>query len=520
MKASKPPDRLEPEPKPPADGPYFLMCPFCRWSSLEVGIEFEKMHGISKQLAEMKNGGLPSAPSREKDKERDRRLQMLNKKRFAEDLRLENRLTEEQADSLPADDSLPEQPMSHEETFTNLVGFYKFQLNKASPSNPFSSRSSYLTRLMAMSSAAKRDEPRQRPMPEARNVEEGLRILPDSPDAGVVERMRALGWEGSVSSEQAATQLLPGARFASDLRPMPTLLRTKRTKRCRTCRHILSRPENKVTSTRYKIKLLALHQIPRLTLRPLPPGPSTPGPTPASTSSPPPSGTQIGAPSDHAVLSPLVPTQFLLTLTNPLFDPVRITLATPAATPPSRSGLSSRVTILCPQFEIGANTDVWDEALGSSSSAKSRADSVAHAAATSAGGTGGTRQAEAGKIWERGRNWTSVIVEVVPAATSVQPPPPKTPASTSPAPPNGAAALGEYSDDDGADDGELDEDEDVLEIPVFVRCEYEAEVAAEDRAAAEAREGGAGGAAGGAGKGREKREEAFWCVLGVGRIAV
>ena len=53
--------------------------------------------------------------------------------------------------------------------------------------------------------------------------------------------------------------------------------------------------------------------------------------------------------------------------------------------------------------------------------------------------------------------------------------------------------------------GELGEDEDVLEIPVFVRVEYEAEV---------------GGDEGGAGKeGTERRELAYWCVLGVGRIA-
>ena len=54
---------------------------------------------------------------------------------------------------------------------------------------------------------------------------------------------------------------------------------------------------------------------------------------------------------------------------------------------------------------------------------------------------------------------------------------------------------------------EEDEDEDVLEIPVFVRVEYESE--------AQGEEGGDGGGK----ERREKRELAFWCVLGVGRIA-
>jgi dynactin-4 len=83
------------------------------------------------------------------------------------------------------------------------------------------------------------------------------------------------------------------------------------------------------------------------------------------------------------------------------------------------------------------------------------------------------QQAEAGKIWGKGRNWTSVIVEIVPGMLP---------------------SL-----------GDIEEDEDLLEIPVFVRIEYETDAGGEEKAVA-----GSGG--------KEKREEAFWCVLGVGRI--
>ena len=55
---------------------------------------------------------------------------------------------------------------------------------------------------------------------------------------------------------------------------------------------------------------------------------------------------------------------------------------------------------------------------------------------------------------------------------------------------------------------EMGEDEDVLEIPVFVRVEYEADIAGDDGSKGEVGE-----------EKREKREVAFWCVLGVGRIA-
>lgn len=55
---------------------------------------------------------------------------------------------------------------------------------------------------------------------------------------------------------------------------------------------------------------------------------------------------------------------------------------------------------------------------------------------------------------------------------------------------------------------------------MFVRIEFESEVAAEDRAAGgEQARAGAGAGAAAAAVGKERREEAFWCVLGVGRIA-
>lgn len=123
---------------------------------------------------------------------------------------------------------------------------------------------------------------------------------------------------------------------------------------------------------------------------------------------------------------------------------------------------------------------MWDEALG----AEAKRDARSKGADVEGEGKG--REAEAGKVWERGRNWTSVVLEVV---------------------------CEEVGRGGGEGEGEADEDADVLEIPVFVRVEYEVEVAGEE-----------GGAGGGGGGGRdkermEKRELAYWCVLGVGRVA-
>ena len=63
---------------------------------------------------------------------------------------------------------------------------------------------------------------------------------------------------------------------------------------------------------------------------------------------------------------------------------------------------------------------------------------------------------------------------------------------------------------DTGPDGELEEDDDVVEIPIFVRLEFEADVNAEER--------GLGDSRGSKGE-KERREEAFWTVVGVGRIA-
>jgi dynactin-4 len=190
--------------------------------------------------------------------------------------------------------------------------------------------------------------------------------------------------------------------------------------------------------------------------------------------------------TSSSLLTPMKPVQFLLTFKNPLFDSVKVTLATPARTP-GRFG--SKVTVLCPQFEVGANTDAWEEALredGTKSGSEEKRRTKAEASE-------GQHQAEAGKVWEKGRNWVSVVVEAVPASLKIEGP--------------------EFirSEELKKDSGPLREDEDLLEIPVFVRVEWEADAAHDE---------GSGLATLNKDKEiKEKRELAYWCVLGLGKIA-
>ena len=124
---------------------------------------------------------------------------------------------------------------------------------------------------------------------------------------------------------------------------------------------------------------------------------------------------------------------------------------------------------------------MWDEALGADAGDErgERRELGGGKGGRGANGEGGEegkeKEAEAGKVWERGRNWTSVVLEVV------------------------CAVVG------GGDEDGRAEDADVLEIPMFVRVEYEVEVAGEE--------------GGGEKERMEKRELAYWCVLGVGRVA-
>ncbi|KAH8701313.1 dynactin-like protein Arp1 p62 subunit RO2 [Phaeosphaeriaceae sp. PMI808] len=427
-------------------GPYILACPYCHWSTIETGIEFDKHTGIYSQLARLGNHGKPIPTQKERDKERERSL------------------LSPSAQSPPLDTDKPNQPPSRDDRFANLAAFYKAQMDAQTPSNPFSapdlnfsSPSAYsrIMNLYSSTSAKKQKRPKPTPVREAASEIEGLHIYDAATDNAAIERIKKEGWSTVVSQTQKLAQTNPFLQFEDELRPIAALLCTKRSKRCRSCRHILSKPESKITSTRYKIKILALSHVPRLSIRALP------------------SNTVPPTTFNYNNLRSGIPTHFLLQLSNPLFDTIKVTLATPSTTP---GKIKSRVTILCPQFEVGANTDVWDDALSSSVPSATR-------------GSAGDGQVEAGKVWDRGRNWTSVVIEVVPGFLR--------------------PILG-IDQTDSTETNELDQDDDLLEIPIFVRLEFEMEANAEDR--------GLGDSRGSKGE-KERREEAFWTVVGAGRIA-
>lgn len=168
------------------------------------------------------------------------------------------------------------------------------------------------------------------------------------------------------------------------------------------------------------------------------------------------------------VLAPGKPVQFIMTLRNPLFDGVSVSLGSPSITPGKHG---HKVTILCPQFQIGKNSDAWDDALNNPSE---------RSASNQAGG-----EQIAGKLYDQGRNWASVVIEIVPASI-----------------------VRQESDD-------LNEDEDVIEIPIRVRLDWtvsDEDTGIERRKREKALDEGDEVDDG-------KRELNYWMVIGIGRVA-
>ncbi|KAF2433111.1 hypothetical protein EJ08DRAFT_686476 [Tothia fuscella] len=451
-------------------GPFILSCSYCNWTSLDIGIKFDKANNITGQLQRVRNGGIIVPTPKERENQAERLLR-----------KQPNHEEEEEVKSPLEETPAAQAPPDADDFFSNLNSFYKSQLadteTSAGPAEFNVHSPSSIQRLLNLYSTGKKTKRgKPKPMRESLTTAEGLQEYSSSSEEELIHRLATSGWEATTSPSQRSFQERHPPRFTSDLRPTATLLRTKRSKRCKTCRTLLSRPEPKVNTTRYKIKVLALNNIPKVSIRSL-------NTTPQSLLTDLVTISSSMQQKEYTTLHPLMPYQFLLTLTNPLFDPIKVTLATPTTTP---GRVQTRVTILCPQFDVGANTDVWDDALNSTSSQNNpkRKSAAPGLSVASPPDNSDGKQAEAGKIWDKGRNWTSVIVEVVPGVL------PGTP-----------AFVGEG--------GEVREDEGVVECPVFVKVEYESEGLGAGETPERVRM---------VGEGKEKREVAFWCVLGVGKI--
>ena len=445
------------------EGPFILNCNYCMWNTLEVGIKLDKATGVRGQLDEIANGG-------------GRRPPLLRAGTSYDDSVRNSSLSRplmpsgEVMDGVGAEE-IPKSKGSLDPTarFNALKSFYKEQIAESSATDAGFSKSalemaysspSSLQRIMNIytnrENSIKRAREKLTIMREARTSDEGLQLpnpvhsTPCEYNETTTPSQRSYQHPSFIGNSQART--------ISDLRPMPTLMRTKRSKRCATCKHILTRPELKISSARYRIKLIVLSYIPLVSIRPLP---VTGGLLPP------------GADGGDIVLSSGKPVQFIMTLRNPLFEDVNVSLGSPSMTP---GKYGHRVTILCPQFQIGKNSDAWDDALKTAPKAVMTGD------ANTAGG-----EQIAGKLYDHGRNWASVVIEIVPASILRK------------------------------QDEEPEEDEDTIEIPIQVRLEWT--VTDEDAGIVERRKRDREKVLDEDGEADDgKRELSYWMVLGIGRV--
>ncbi|CAG8744509.1 5757_t:CDS:2, partial [Ambispora leptoticha] len=152
------------------------------------------------------------------------------------------------------------------------------------------------------------------------------------------------------------------------LQPQRIHLRTKRVKRCRSCRHILIKPEQKAQATRFKIKLVALNSIPKITITSLP----------------------------KLILNQQ--TKIILKFSNPLYEEIIVDLALKDETTEY-----AKITLLAPHFNITPYNEVWEYEQDFITS-KGRPLSITSAPKVDAG------------IYERRGNYTSVVIEITPLA--------------------------------------------------------------------------------------------------------
>lgn len=213
--------------------------------------------------------------------------------------------------------------------------------------------------------------------------------------------------------------------------PVPQPLRSKRTKRCATCHHILARPEAKPSSVRFKIKLMAHNYLPTLRLSEFPP--------------------KSGYPKEFI---PGNVYTLLLTITNPIHVNVKVSLATISrqsmsgneerlfgdSSGATESSLASgryshQVTIITPTVDLGPDEELWDEAslirgvpsmfIKRESSLSKRIDvegsrisaKTAHLTSGGTASSGGPGSLGAG-VYQQSKNWSCIAIEVLPSGDS------------------------------------------------------------------------------------------------------
>ncbi|OZJ01816.1 hypothetical protein BZG36_04815, partial [Bifiguratus adelaidae] len=299
---------------------YYLSCGFCRWNSRQIGITFAKPTSLALQL----------------QKSEDNLADNIEFDHLKEHF-------DKAADALLATSSTS--------AFLSLHGlnsmYSKFGLSLPPTQNI-------------------KEE-------DFNNYEPAMHKQDD--DLQVLDQLMMLEHAHEASTTlQRSRQLHDQPALISNIRPQRIPLRVKKTKRCRSCRHVLIKPESKAQTSRFKIKLVAMNYIPAIAIVALP---RKPWPF------------KVG-----------IPMQFALKFTNPIYEEMHISLATTQL-----GDVDATITILSPSFTIGPYNELWDyddELPSSQGSSKANPKG------------GDTPQRWEAGVYEKRDNYTCILVEVTP----------------------------------------------------------------------------------------------------------
>ncbi|KAG8789846.1 hypothetical protein FRC20_000054 [Serendipita sp. 405] len=335
------------DPPEPADGsrapvtistvgepPFFLYCNHCRWDSFDAGVTFEKPTGLALQLQKTEDSA-PEILEVEKLKEH-----------FEPALRHAQTQGQYQAAS------------STHQSLNPIHAAASSALSRELPS--FKSTSS---RRPGVSATTRRGPPPPTPGVGHPDIDDPNHIykprIPTSVGSGIahdaeVEWLAKLGLQGDDPTEPAVAAF-PTSEIASlsqrlhvtqyswapshslrtvDLKPTRVPLRSKKSKRCPKCTHILIKPELKAQSIKWKIKLVAANYLPSIEIL---------TPTLGQIAIPKKTGKEKESSADDAALaSMMLPGRtypFHLVFSNPLYDPITVRLSVqrsfPAPSTPS-----------------------------------------------------------------------------------------------------------------------------------------------------------------------------------------
>ncbi|KAF8933312.1 hypothetical protein BGZ47_010930 [Haplosporangium gracile] len=289
-----------------AQGQYYLACNMCQWNSQEIGMTFEKPTGLAVQIQKTEDS-LPDV------KEFDRLKDHLEKYFRVHNLK-------------------PGLPTS---LLTSIQSGTLQSLRYVSTSNHKAQQSDDIAHYT----------PAVQVMEDTENLEKLMSITSLSETTTMKQRLRQL------QNQTYSTQRL---------QPQRIHLRIKKSRRCRSCRHILVKPEQKAQATGFKINLIALSQLPNITI---------------------------------AGLQPMIVqtvSRVILRFTNPRHEEAHVSLRYGDGAIPNHG-----VVIHSPSFTISPFNEVWEYEVGTMVTAP-----------------GSVKE----DVYERTANSTSIALDITPAA--------------------------------------------------------------------------------------------------------